>query len=90
MELPPRDGSSSSTGDYPILVRNSLHYPGEFHQEEVIPDRISEGTRLRGLSFQNSIEFPTGRITSTLAVMRRSPPAEQSEEHMEPGHLSDY
>jgi len=90
MELPPRDGSPSSMGDYPILVGNSLHYPGEFHQEEEIPDQISEGTRLRGFSFQNSIEFPTSHITLTLAVMRRSPPAEQSEKNMEPGHLSDY
>jgi len=90
MELPYRDGSLSSTDDYPILVANSLHYPRELHQEEEIPDRILEGTRLRGLSFQNSIEFPTGRITPTLAVMRRSPPAEQSEEHMEPGHPSNY
>jgi len=82
-----------------------------------------EGTRLRELSFQNSMEFPTGRVTQTLAgnnseargstittlattlatrilgansevnlnfilntlasVMGRSPPAEQSEKHME-------
>jgi len=90
MELPPRDGSPSSMDDYPILVGNSPHYPGEFHQEEEIPDRVLEGTRLRGLSFQNSMEFPTGRITPALAVMRRPPPAEPSEEHMEPGHPSDY
>jgi len=51
LELPPRDGSPSSTDDFLILVGNSLYYPGEFHQEEEIPDRISEGTHLRGLSF---------------------------------------
>jgi len=67
LELPHRDGSPSSTNDYPILVGNSLHYPGEFHQGEEIPDRILEGTRLRELSFQNSMEFPTGRVTRTLA-----------------------
>jgi len=65
MELPPRDGSPSSTDNYPILIGNSFHYPGEFYQEEEIPDRISEGIRLCGLS------FPTGRITPTLVVMRR-------------------
>jgi len=74
---PPREGSPSSTDDYPILVENSLHYPGE------ISDRILEGTRLRELSFQNSMEFPIGRVTRTSAVMGRSPPAEQSKEHME-------
>jgi len=65
LELPPREGSPSSTDDYPILVTNSLHYPGEFHQERN-SDRISEGTRLRELSFRNSREFPTGRVTRAI------------------------
>jgi len=67
LELPPCDGSPSNTDDYPILVGNSLDYPGEFHQEEEMSDRVSEGTRLRELSFRNSMEFPMGRVTRTLA-----------------------
>jgi len=67
LELPPREGSPPSTDDYPILVGNSLHYPGEFHQEEGNSDRILDGTRLRELSFRNSMEFPTGRVTQTIA-----------------------
>jgi len=52
LELPPpRDGSPSSTDDYPILVGNSLHNPGEFHQEGKNSDQISEGTRAHELSF---------------------------------------
>jgi len=67
LELPSREGSPSNTDDYSILVRNSLHYPEEFYQEEGNSDRISEGTRLHELSFRNSREFPTVRVTRASA-----------------------
>jgi len=67
LELPPRDGSLSSTDHYYILVGNSLHYPSKFHQEGKISDRFSEGTRSHKLSFRNPMEIFTGRLTRTLA-----------------------
>ena len=90
LELPPREGSPSSPDDYPILVGNSLHYPGEFHQEEgnaaeargsaITTLATTLATRIPGANSKVNFKF----ILDTLAsVMGPTLPEEQSAERLE-------